>query len=260
MDSTSQLAACRLEAGPVSPTASHGLSSLGVSSLVHATLALLGIAVGLTETARLQVPAGQTPSQQTIVLSAAFSPPPTVLTTLPPRGLETAQPTEPSETVQPVELPDIPPLPDPELPAMPTAASRGAADATPQLLDEPVAPVEPVEATPPASETAQAVAATAADAPGAKLERSARPLPTNLPPAYPPAAIAEDRQGRVMLRVVVDAHGAAAKVTVLRSSGHEDLDQAAIAAVSQWRFTPARQDNAAVQQTIAVPIRFTKQL
>ncbi|MFW6162471.1 MAG: energy transducer TonB, partial [Planctomycetota bacterium] len=47
-----------------------------------------------------------------------------------------------------------------------------------------------------------------------------------------------------------------AEVRVARSSGHAVLDEAAVAAVRRWRFTPARAGGAAVTAEVEIPIRF----
>lgn len=63
----------------------------------------------------------------------------------------------------------------------------------------------------------------------------------NPPPAYPLAAQRRGDHGTVLLRLVVTADGLAKNVTVEKSSGHRALDDAALAAVRNWRFVPARQ-------------------
>ena len=75
-------------------------------------------------------------------------------------------------------------------------------------------------------------------------------------PTYPRAARDAARQGRVLLRVLVDEAGLSAAVDVAQSSGHADLDTAAIEAVRQWRFVPARLQGQAVQAYVLVPVRF----
>lgn len=60
-----------------------------------------------------------------------------------------------------------------------------------------------------------------------------------------------------MLRVYVEASGQAAKVELRSSSGYERLDRAAIAAVSRWKFVPARQGADAVAAWVVVPIVFS---
>lgn len=62
--------------------------------------------------------------------------------------------------------------------------------------------------------------------------------PTFMPdPLYPEIARREKREGEVELAVNVDAAGRAAAVIVAKSSGHNDLDEAARNTVlRQWRF------------------------
>jgi protein TonB len=43
---------------------------------------------------------------------------------------------------------------------------------------------------------------------------------------------------------------------VAESSGHEDLDDAARAAASDWTFAPALEDGEPVAGTLRVPVRF----
>lgn len=60
----------------------------------------------------------------------------------------------------------------------------------------------------------------------------------NEPPAYPPLARKRRLEGRVDLGVEVDVAGRVLQVTVLRSSGHGLLDDAALCAVRSWHFSP----------------------
>ena len=63
-------------------------------------------------------------------------------------------------------------------------------------------------------------------------------------------------EGKVMLRVFVTPEGTAGEVRVLTSSGSPMFDDAAMAAVRQWRFVPARQGDNAVSAWVQVPIVF----
>lgn len=80
---------------------------------------------------------------------------------------------------------------------------------------------------------------------------------TNPKPKYPTIARSRGWQGKVLLRVRVTADGLSEAVTVHRSSGHEVLDESAVAAVEKWKFIPAKQGNTAVACTVIVPIIFT---
>ena len=55
-------------------------------------------------------------------------------------------------------------------------------------------------------------------------------------PIYPPIALAARREGVVILEAVIDEEGRVRDVKILRSV--QLLDQAAMDAVRQWRFTP----------------------
>lgn len=78
----------------------------------------------------------------------------------------------------------------------------------------------------------------------------------NAKPDYPSEARRRGQQGRVLLHVDVSAAGAPISVTVSSSSGHELLDQAALRAVSAWRFTPATRGGSPVAGTVDVPVQF----
>ncbi|MDX2082590.1 MAG: TonB family protein [Rickettsiales bacterium] len=78
----------------------------------------------------------------------------------------------------------------------------------------------------------------------------------NPAPFYPLSAKRKGVQGKVMLSVLVKVDGTAAAVNVSRSSGSNDLDQAALAAVKEWKFIPARRGGEVVQASVVVPVEF----
>ena len=78
----------------------------------------------------------------------------------------------------------------------------------------------------------------------------------NQAPRYPYRSRANDEQGRVILRVIVDQRGRAKEVTVLESSGYSRLDKAARKAVKRWRFLPAQKNGQSIQGVVQVPINF----
>jgi TonB family protein len=61
-------------------------------------------------------------------------------------------------------------------------------------------------------------------------------------PSYPEIARRKGREGRVLLRVLVDDQGRTKTVEINSSSGNEALDRAAAEAVKRWHFQPARYD------------------
>lgn len=75
-------------------------------------------------------------------------------------------------------------------------------------------------------------------------------------PPYPPLAKRRGLTGSVVLKVLVGKEGGAKEVAVRSSSGHAVLDQAALATVAGWRFTPARRGEVPVESWVDVPIRF----
>ena len=63
-------------------------------------------------------------------------------------------------------------------------------------------------------------------------------------------------EGRVVLRVLVNARGAADEVQVSNSSGHLRLDDSARETVKRWRFVPAKRGAEAVPAWVLVPVSF----
>lgn len=125
-----------------------------------------------------------------------------------------------------------------------TAASRPTASASARASQ----PDKSAAAAP--ANRPQAVAGQ----PGA--DRQAAPASGNEPPAYPWTARAQGHQGRVVLRVWVSAGGEAQRLAVARSSGYSALDRAAMEAVQQWRFRPARHAGVDTQSQVHVPVVF----
>jgi len=77
----------------------------------------------------------------------------------------------------------------------------------------------------------------------------------NVDPVYPAIARTVHVEGVVILEAVIDEHGGVKSVNVLRSIPL--LDAAALDAVRQWRFTPARLNGEAVPVVMTVTVRFT---
>lgn len=79
----------------------------------------------------------------------------------------------------------------------------------------------------------------------------------NPKPVYPPMARRLGEEGKVVLRVRVSAQGLPLAVEIRTSSGFARLDEAAKAAVEQWRFVPAKQGGETVESSVLVPLNFT---
>jgi periplasmic protein TonB len=121
---------------------------------------------------------------------------------------------------------------------------------------------------PPTAPEPQPVAPTVAPAPVAAAPAATPPVPVvppsfnaaylnNPPPAYPAVARRAGQQGKVVLRVLVNASGSPDSVEIRSSSGFDRLDDAALDAVRRWRFVPARQGDTPVAAWVLVPLTFT---
>lgn len=79
---------------------------------------------------------------------------------------------------------------------------------------------------------------------------------TNPAPIYPALARSRRQEGLVLVRVSVTAEGRPSRIELERSSGFSALDEAALEAVREWEFEPARVGARAVSSEIQVPVRF----
>ena len=92
---------------------------------------------------------------------------------------------------------------------------------------------------------------------GRPANAPAEPVPASaIPPEFPLEAVRRGESGRVLLKVPVAVNGTPGGISVVRSSGSELLDRAALEAVSRWRFLPARRDGDDVASTLEIPIDF----
>jgi protein TonB len=184
----------------------------------------------------------------------------------------------------------------PEAPLAPPAPSAGpepavadgiraASDVGPPLDLPPRAENDPLPNEPAAQtrmpttppEAVSVVASTAPDAsPSVAAPGPLTPVPTpaapvpakatparydadyldNPRPAYPLLSRRLKEEGRVMIRVLVSPEGQVVQLDVAQSSGFPRLDQAARAAVSRWRFVPARLGDAGRESWVMVPLSF----
>ena len=75
-------------------------------------------------------------------------------------------------------------------------------------------------------------------------------------PAYPSISRRMNEQGKVMLRVFVDATGQPQQIEIKESSGFDRLDKAAVASVQRWRFVPGKRNGVPEGMWNIVPINF----
>lgn len=124
------------------------------------------------------------------------------------------------------------------------------------LISEPPQETQPKKAVT-SEATPESQALPEADAQvGADVDRLPHPLQNNPPPQYPTTAMQQGQQGKVLLLVHVSAKGIVTRLSVQTSSGFTELDQAAINAVSNWKFQPATRNGKPIDFEIEVPLRF----
>jgi TonB family protein len=82
---------------------------------------------------------------------------------------------------------------------------------------------------------------------------------TKVPPRYPDAARKAKISGKVFLQAVVKKDGSVGDIQVLQSPGSKfGVDEAAIAAVKQWRYKPATQEGRPVDVYFEIVVDFEK--
>lgn len=74
-------------------------------------------------------------------------------------------------------------------------------------------------------------------------------------PSFPEAAREASVMGVVRMAALVDTNGAVAEIRMMH--GIPELDDAARAALRQWRFRPSTYDGRAAMRWVVVPMRFT---
>jgi periplasmic protein TonB len=159
-------------------------------------------------------------------------------------NIELVRPPKPVEPPKPEPPKAQPPKPQPQTQALPPIQQQ-VFEPTPEPAATEavvaVAPVAPPEPPPPPPVT----------------EPIGRAGYLNNPaPDYPPQAARQGWQGTVVLRVHVQPDGTASQIEVKQSSGRRVLDEAAIATVKKWMFTPAKRGETPIDGWATVPIEF----
>jgi protein TonB len=214
---------------PLTPSVSRG--QVRIDARFVSTVAAVALHVAAA-TALLQLDAVRRPLLEAVPLMVHLVTPPAVETPRPP-----------PEVVRPkprlVERQPVPQAPVEPAPLVVAASAPSPAAVAPQPEPAPVvAVVPPPPVVPPSFDAAYL---------------------RNPPPAYPLMSRRRAEQGKVMLRVHVSADGTASQAEVQASSGHQRLDEAAVQAVLQWRFVPAKQGDRPVAAWVLVPIVFALQ-
>ncbi len=87
-----------------------------------------------------------------------------------------------------------------------------------------------------------------------------KPNPINIPkPVYPDLARNAGIEGQCVVEALVDVDGSVIEARIIKSSGNQSLDAAAVEAAYKAKFTPAKQRDKAVRVWVSIPYRFTLQ-
>lgn len=162
------------------------------------------------------------------IVGVLIQPEPLPITTRP-------EPVKPRPQPQPrAEAKPLPPLPKAE-------ASEHAPTAPPT---PPPVPAEPAPPAPPVA--APAPGPTKPAEPPLTPPRSDAAHLNNPAPVYPAMSRRLQESGRVVLEVYILANGQVGEVKLRQSSGYKRLDDAAVQAVRNWRYVPARRGDEAI--------------
>jgi protein TonB len=158
-----------------------------------------------------------------------------------------------SPPIKQMAVPQSKPILAPTSPSLPARSSPTFTEQQSQDVAQHTTSAEPPANTAPsnaAPSTTSQVESSAYQEP-----RSAAYL-NNPKPEYPPVSRRLQETGKVLLRVHVDTSGVATDVEIRNSSGFARLDSAAVKAVWQWRFIPAKRGETAVAAWVLIPLKF----
>ncbi|WMJ00215.1 energy transducer TonB [Pseudomonas chlororaphis subsp. aurantiaca] len=174
-------------------------------------------------------------------------PAPPVVEPPPPQPVQlVVEPPPPVEDELAVKPPPPKPIPKPKPKPVPKPEPKPAPKPV-QQQPAPPQPAAPVAAPAPPAPPAPAPV-TPASANAAYLKNPA--------PEYPSLAQRRGWEGTVLLRVHVLASGKPGEIQIQKSSGRQQLDDAALSAVKRWSFVPAKQGDVAQDGWVSVPIDF----
>ena len=171
---------------------------------------------------------------------------------------------QPPPKPQPVVVPKSPvsarPLqaPTPRKPEPLVSPPKPTAPLAAQPTVSAAVPVAPAAAKVVAAASVQREPAKPAEPPALIEVLSSQPSFLESPrrPSYPAQARRRNQQGVVLVEVRLDERGQQRSVNVLRSSGVDSLDRAALEAVAKWRFKPETAGGRAVPSRVQIPIQF----
>lgn len=91
-----------------------------------------------------------------------------------------------------------------------------------------------------------------------KVEVKPKPVISPIP-KYPELAKQAGIEGTTVIKMLVDIDGTVREVKILKSSGNQMLDQAALVAAKKSKFTPAKQRDKFVRVWVSRPFKFKLQ-
>lgn len=184
---------------------------------------------------------------------------PVVPPEIPPMTIEFSQPAPP--VVEPPPPAPAQPVVEPPPPVVDELAAKPAPKPVPKPKPKPVVKAQPKPTPAPAPKTVEQAPAppqppaSPAPAPVTPASANAGYL-KNPAPEYPALAHRRGWEGTVLLRVHVLASGKPGDIQLQKSSGRQQLDEAALQAVKRWSFVPAKQGDVALDGWVSVPIEF----
>ena len=179
------------------------------------------------------------------------------------------------EAITLIETPTVP-LPRQAQPTQPSTAAPSYPVTEPTELPPDAPPIEPPPSLPDACDSCGVANVPIGDgsrghdviAPPAPMPPRKEPVPVGgvirpptrilyVAPVYSQIALAARKEGTVILQAIIDENGGVREVKVLRSIPL--LDDAAVHAVSQWKFTPTTLNGTTVPVVMTVTVSFTLQ-
>ncbi|MEK9931132.1 MAG: energy transducer TonB, partial [Rhodospirillaceae bacterium] len=92
--------------------------------------------------------------------------------------------------------------------------------------------------------------------PAAVIKTRPSGFASNLPPIYPNLARRRGIQGTVVIIAGISPSGLVSSTKIKTSSGSGTLDNAAIRAIRDWRFTPATNNGRPITSEVEIPLTF----
>lgn len=167
-----------------------------------------------------------------------------------------------SEFIEPPAPRVMPPAPpvvvkrpviQPKAPVVPHTLAVRAETPSPDAWTVPVVPAAPP--APIAAPVAQPTPAPPAP-PTVVLPSSDADYLQNPRPVYPAVSKRRGEQGLVIHSVLIGADGLPVSAKLVKSSGFDALDQAALTAVMRWRYLPGKRNGVATTMSFNVPINW----